>query len=59
MSCRFCHVNCQFLYNVLTVVKELQSEMFRQHTGCYKAEYLQKTPMVMLSFDEHTVYIMF
>ena len=48
-----------FLSYILTVVKELQSKMFRQHPGYYKAVFLKKTQTIIISFYEYTVYIMF
>jgi hypothetical protein len=42
-----------------TVVKELRSKMFRQHPGYYKAVFLWKTQMIIVSFYDYTEYIMF
>jgi hypothetical protein len=33
--------------------------MFRQHLGYYKEVFLKKTPTIIASFYEYTVYIMF
>jgi hypothetical protein len=49
----YCH------WYIFTVVKELRSKMFRQHTGYYKAVFLKKTQTIIVSFYEYTVYIMF
>ena len=42
-----------------TFVKELRSKMFRQHPGYYQVVFLKKTQMIIVSFYEYTVYIMF
>ena len=42
-----------------TVVKELRSKMFRQHPGYYKAIFLKKTQVIIVSFYDYAVYIMF
>jgi hypothetical protein len=48
-----------FIFNYITIVKELRSKMFRQHPGYYKAVFLKKTQTIIVSFYEYTVYIMF
>ena len=48
-----------FVFTYITVVKELQSKMFPQHPGYYKALFLKKTQTIIVSFYEYTVYIMF
>jgi hypothetical protein len=42
-----------------TVVKELRSKMFGQHPGYFKAVFLKKTQIIIVSIYEYTVYIMF
>jgi hypothetical protein len=46
------------LYKI-TVVKELRSKMFGQHSRYLKAVFLRKTPISIVSIYEYTVYIMF
>jgi hypothetical protein len=45
--------------NIYTVVKELRSKMFGQHLGYFKAVFLKKTQIIIVSIYEYTVYIMF
>ena len=48
------------LWNDLpTVVKELRSKMLGQHPGYFKAVFLKKTQIIIVSIYEYTVYIMF
>ena len=42
-----------------TVVKELRSKMLGQHPGYFKAVFLKKTQIIIVSIYEYTVYIMF
>jgi hypothetical protein len=42
-----------------TVVKELRSKMLGQHPGYFKAVFLKKTQISIVSIYEYTVYIMF
>jgi hypothetical protein len=44
---------------LVTVVKEFRSEMFSQHPGYFKAVFLKKTQIIIVSIYEYTVYIMF
>ena len=44
---------------IITVVKELRSKMFGQHPGYFKAVFLKKTQIIIVSIYEYTVYIMF
>ena len=48
-------------FAIITVVKELRSEMFRQHPGYHKAVhvFLKETQTIIVSFYEYTVYIMY
>ena len=39
----------------ITVVKELRSKMFGQHPGYFKAVFLKKTQIVIVSIYEYTV----
>jgi hypothetical protein len=50
-----------FPYCSNTVVKELRSEMFRQHPGYHKAVhvFLKETQTIIVSFYEYILYIMF
>jgi hypothetical protein len=48
-----------FGHTVYTVVKELRSKMFRQHPGYFKAVFLKKTQIIIVSIYEYIVYIMF
>ena len=48
-------VNC----GLFTVVKELRSKMLGQHPGYFKAVFLKKTQIIIVSIYEYTVYIMF
>ena len=50
---------CTFLSYFFTVVKELRSKMFGQHPGYFKAVFLKKTQIIIVSIYEYTVYIMF
>jgi hypothetical protein len=43
----------------ITVVKELRSKMLGQHPGYFKAVFLKKTQIIIVSIYEYTVYIMF
>ena len=43
----------------VTVVKELRSKMLGQHSGYFKAVFLKKTQIIIVSIYEYTVYIMF
>jgi hypothetical protein len=43
----------------ITVVKELGSKMLGQHPGYFKAVFLKKTQIIIVSIYEYTVYIMF
>ena len=45
--------------NINTVVKELRSKMLGQHPGYFKAVFLKKTQIIIVSIYEYTVYIMF
>jgi hypothetical protein len=44
-----------FGYTVYTVVKELRSKMFGQHPGYFKAVFLKKTQIIIVSIYEYTV----
>jgi hypothetical protein len=44
---------------LVTVVKEFRSKMFGQHPGYFKAVFLKKTQIIIVSIYEYTVYIMF
>jgi hypothetical protein len=46
-------------YYFITVVKELRSKMFGQHPGYFKAVFLKKTQIIIVSIYEYTVYIIF
>ena len=43
----------------ITVVKELRLKMLGQHPGYFKAVFLKKTQIIIVSIYEYTVYIMF
>jgi hypothetical protein len=45
--------------DIYTVVKELRSKMLGQHPGYFKAVFLKKTQIIIVSIYEYTVYIMF
>jgi hypothetical protein len=53
---RFCVSRC---INNTTVVKELRSKMLGQHPGYFKAVFLKKTQIIIVSIYEYAVYIMF
>jgi hypothetical protein len=48
-----------FLLTIYTVVKELRSKLLGQHSGYFKAVFLKKTRIIIVSIYEYTVYIMF
>ena len=53
------HNTQKTVFDVFTVVKELRSKMLGQHPGYFKAVFLQKTQIIIVSIYEYTVYIMF
>jgi hypothetical protein len=42
---------------IFTVVKELRSKMLGQHPGDFKAVFLKKTQIIIVSIYKYTVYI--
>ena len=53
------HNTQKTVFDVFTVVKELRSKMLGQHPGYFKAVFLKKTQIIIVSIYEYTVYIMF
>jgi hypothetical protein len=51
--------HCDKSHNIFTVVKELRSKMFGQHPGYFKAVFLKKTQIIIVSIYKYTVYLMF
>jgi hypothetical protein len=43
-------------YYIYTVVKELRSKMFGQHSGYFKAVFLKQTRIIIVSIYKYTVY---
>jgi hypothetical protein len=43
---------------VMIVVKELRSKMFCQHPEYFKAVFLKKTQIIIVSIYEYSLYIM-
>jgi hypothetical protein len=53
------HNTQKTVFDVFTVVKELRSKMLGQYPGYFKAVFLKKTQIIIVSIYEYTVYIMF
>ena len=53
------NVSTEKAFGSTTVVKELRSIMLGQHPGYFKAVFLKKTQIIIVSIYEYTVYIMF
>ena len=53
------NVSTEKAFGSTTVVKELRSKMLGQHPGYFKAVFLKKTQIIIVSIYEYTVYIMF
>ena len=58
--CMYIYIRfCLFTSTCITVVKELRSKILGQHPGYFKAVFLKKTQIIIVSIYEYTVYIMF